>query len=209
MRNKFQMRDCPQSLQDTVQQMVWEQQRIAAREDDVPDFGMLPQIGDGAIQLTLLQKARFAHQPFSGAEAAVDRTLVGHHEEDAVGVPVDQVGHRAHQVFFEGIVFCVDVVELRDLRDDLLPDGVAFFFHRSENGRGDSHGIGTDDGFDLFLVEPESVCQILWLHDALSEYPSPFLHVSILSNRLLKKSARGALASLSGLAGRPFSTACR
>ena len=73
-------------------------------------------------------------------------------------------------------------------------------------------------------TDTEPIRQILRLDHALSQDASPVLHVSILSNRLLKKSASGVLAPHSGspygtstirrfarcgLAGRPFGTACR
>jgi hypothetical protein len=166
----------PKRFEDPFDQIVGEQQRVAARQDDIPHFCVFPEVSDGPIQLTFLEEARFPDQPFSRAEAAIDRTLIGDHEQHAIRVAVDEMRHRTHEVFFEGIVFRVEVGQFGHFRDDLFPDRIALGFDRAQDGRGDPHGIGSDDGFEFFGVEPESFSQIFRFHNAFRENLFPVFH---------------------------------
>ena len=59
---------------------------------------MFPEILDRAIQFAFLEKAGLSDQALSGTKPAIDRTLVGDHQQHAVGVSMNQVRHRTHQI---------------------------------------------------------------------------------------------------------------
>ena len=76
-----------------------------------------------------------------GTEAAIDRTLIGDHEQDAVGVPVDQMRTGLIRSLFERIVFqcTASAISARSGRPvskshRLSPDG-------AQHRRGDAHGV--------------------------------------------------------------------
>ena len=86
------------------------------------------------------------------------------------------MGHRAHQVFLKRVVLGIHVLQLSRVWNDLLPDCVALFLDCGQHRRRNAHGIVTDDRLDLVRVNAQVSGEILWPHDALSEYASPFLH---------------------------------
>ena len=86
------------------------------------------------------------------------------------------MGNRAHQVFLERVVLGVHVLQLSRVWNDLLPDWVVFLLDRGQHRRRNAHGIVTDDRLDLVRVKAQVSGEILWPHDALSKYASPFLH---------------------------------
>jgi hypothetical protein len=87
-----------------------------------------------------------------------------------------QMGYGTHQVFFERIVFRIDVVELNRIGHHLFPNGVPFGFDRGQDRGGYSHRIGTDHRFNFLRIDTELRSQLVRLHNALGQYPSPFLH---------------------------------
>ena len=172
----FQMRDRAQGLEHLLQQVVGQQQRVAAGENHVPHFRVFAQVGDRLVEVALFNEPRLADQPLARAEAAVDRALVRDHQQRAVRIPVDQMGHGTHQVFFERVVRRVEVIHFGPVGDDLLPDGVARFLDRGQHRRRDAHRIGADDVLDLLLVHAEPRGEILRLHHALRKDFLPGLH---------------------------------
>ena len=172
----LQVRDRAQSLEYFFQQVVGEQQRIAAGENHVPHFRMFAQIGDRLVEVAFLNKPRFADEPLARAEAAVDRALVRDHQQRAVRVAVNQMGHRAHQVFFERVVRRVEVLHLGPVGNNLLPDGVARLLDRGQHRRRDAHRVGADDVLDLLLVHAEPRGKISRFHHALGKNFLPGFH---------------------------------
>ena len=170
------MGDSPKRLQNSFKQMIRQQQWVASGENHIAHFGMLAQVGDGPVEFPFLEKTRLSDQSLASAEAAIDRALVGDHKQHAVRIPVHQMGHRAHQVFFEWIVFRIDIRQFGKVRDNLFPDRIPILLDGSQNGRRDPHGIRPHDRFDLFLIYPKPIGKIFGLDDAFGEYPSPFLH---------------------------------
>ncbi len=74
------MRNGPQGFQNAFQQVIRQEQGIAAGKDDVPYFAVLAQISDGPVEFPFLEEAGLADEPFARAEPAVDRALVGDHQ---------------------------------------------------------------------------------------------------------------------------------
>src|SRR5262245_4940536 len=89
---------------------------------------------------------------------------------------MDKMRHRTHEVFFKRIVFRFEVVHFGNVRDHLLPNGVALFFDRRHHRGSNAHWIVAYDGFDFFLIDTEPVRQVFWLHNAVGEYASPSFH---------------------------------
>ena len=174
----FQMRDRSQRLENALQQMVGQQQRISSRKDHVAHFCMVSQVRDGEVQLPLLEKSGFPHQALARAEPAVDRTLVGHHEQHPVRIPVYEVGHRAHHVFHQRVCLGVLVLQFGRVGDHLPPDRVALLFDGGHDRRRNAHWVLADDGLDLLGIHAQVIREVFRLHHAVRQNPSPFLHSS-------------------------------
>ncbi len=98
------MRDAAERGEDLVEPLVVEDERIAARDDDLADARVRAQIGDrlgevGAGERPLARQREAA----AGAVPAVDRAAVGGEEQGAVRVAVDDRPHRPADVLAERI----------------------------------------------------------------------------------------------------------
>ena len=92
------------------------------------------------IQLALPEKAGLTYQPLASAEPAVDRTLIGDHEQNPVRVAMDQMGDRAVQVLMQGIVGAL-VGNLFGLGNHLAPNRITLFLDQLHPHGRDAHGI--------------------------------------------------------------------
>ena len=123
---------------------IGKQQRVAAGEKHVADFGMLLQVIDGAVEIEF--EFLFAHAADDAAAravAAIGGAAVGDEKEDAVGIAMDEAGH-GHVVIFAARIGHVGrrVGHLLDARDDLAADraiGIERIDQVEEVGR-DAHG---------------------------------------------------------------------
>jgi hypothetical protein len=179
--------DRSKRFQHTFEEMIRKQQRIASREDDIPHFCVLAKVLNGSVQLAFLEKAGLSHQSLPGTKPTIDRTLIRHHEQHPVGIPVNEMRHRAHEIFFKGILVGRNVVQLCGIGDNLFPDCVILRFDCLKYRRGDPHGVRADDRFNLFLIEAEPFGQVLGLHDALSQDLSPVFHESSFVVQLIRQ----------------------
>ena len=198
--DEFQVGNRSKRFQHPFEQMVREQERIASRENYIPHLRVLAEVLNGSVQVTLFQESRFPHQSLPGAKPAIDRALIRHHEQHPIRIAVNEVRHRTHEIFFKGIVVGRDIVQLCCIRDDLLPDRIILRFDCLEDGGGDSHGIGADDGFDLFFIEAEPVGQVLGFYNALCQDLSPVFHeLSFVDQRIRQDGCSSSWSNTSGV----------
>ena len=120
----LEVRDGPEPGEDGLEPAVVQQQRVAARHDDVPDLGVLLEVLERALELRHGDLFGIAHLPAPGAEAAVAGANRRDQEERPVGIAVGDVGDRAVGVLVEGVHDPVPDVELLDRRHVLPPDRV-------------------------------------------------------------------------------------
>ena len=68
---------------------------------------------------------------------------------------MDQMRNRAIRIFFQRIVWGINIIQFDGFGNDLLPDRIPFTFNRGQHCRGNSHWIGPDDGFHLLGIDPK------------------------------------------------------
>ena len=91
---KFQVRNRAQPAQQIFQLVVAQQQRVAAAQQDVADFGMKRDVFDLAIEFRMeIVAAGVADEPRARAVAAIRGATVGDQEQHAVGIAMHQAGH--------------------------------------------------------------------------------------------------------------------
>ena len=104
------------------------------------------------IQLALPKKTGLTHQPLASAEPAVDRTLIGDHEQNPVRVAMDQMGDRAIKVLMQGIVGAL-VSQLLGFGNHLTPNRITLFLYQLHPHGGDAHGILAHHVFNRFRID--------------------------------------------------------
>ena len=96
--------DRAQAGQDIFQHLRSQGQRIAAAEQNVAHLGRATQIVQLEVELGAAEiRTRVAHDAAARAVAAVAGTLGGDQHQDAVGVAMDQAGHRTVLVFGQAV----------------------------------------------------------------------------------------------------------
>ncbi len=88
-----------QAPEDAFEPVVRQQQRVAARQEHVPDLRVVAQPGDPRVELGVRDRThRVTHLALTGAVTAQHRALVDHDPQDTVRVPVSHA--RGHPVPF-------------------------------------------------------------------------------------------------------------
>ena len=146
-----------------------------------------------------------AHHPRAGAVAAVARAEVGHQQQHAVGIAVDQARHGAIAVFAQRIVgFAEAAVELGGRGDHGSPQGLALIVARDQ-----AHVVGRDadrqhralrEGRPLFFRQHQHLFQLGQGSQAISGLPVPIVPIAI-GNRGVESLAESP--GLEGAAGSP------
>ena len=143
---------------------VAQHHRVAAREDDVADLGVLARGTANADSYCLSGIfSGIAHLAAPRAEAAVARADRAHEEEGAIRIAVRDVRHRRVAVLVERVDHAVDDLELLDGGDELVPVRVADLLDLRERLARDAHlevvergleGLDVDLPFGHVLAEP-------------------------------------------------------
>src|SRR5687768_9769302 len=89
----FDVRDLPQPLKDVLETAVGEHHRIAARQNDVANLGVLTDVLERRVVLVERDLLGIANLAAASAEAAVGRADRADEEQRAVGVPMCDVRH--------------------------------------------------------------------------------------------------------------------
>ena len=174
--DQFEVRNGPQSLEDALEKMVGQQERVAAGQDDVPHLRVSQEIVHDAVQLSFFQEPGLSHQPLACAETAVDRALVGNHEQDPVRIPMDEMRYGTVHVLMQRI-FCRALVgDLVGFRNDLSPERITPLLDEFHPHGGDAHRIFRDDILNLIRIHIEVLGQFFGLDHALSQGLLPGLH---------------------------------
>ena len=176
------MRDPAQTGKKPVQLFVGEGERVAAREQDVPHFGMSVDVGDRLLPLRLEEDAVVVgvfHHARPRAVAAVGRAGVRHQEQHPVRVAVHDPGHRAVPVLSEGILRLSGHAEIlvgdRNHRPSERVLGVVRI-QEAEVVRRDGKGQGARMPLDcspLIVGQPHNLFQRLEGAHAVAKLPSP------------------------------------
>ena len=92
--------DRAQPAEDVVELAIRQQQWIAAAQQDVAHLRMLLDVAQPPLVFRVeVVVLRIAHQPAPRAVAAIGGAPVGDQKQDAVGITVDQPGHRHRMIF--------------------------------------------------------------------------------------------------------------
>ena len=98
------MRDGAQSGQDFFEIRERQRQRIAAGDDHVADLGMFGHVLDHRFDAALAGRPILIHPlPFARAVAAVERAIRSYEKEAAIGISVNDSGHRRIALFIQRI----------------------------------------------------------------------------------------------------------
>jgi hypothetical protein len=149
-----------QPCKNLLEDFILEHQGIASGEDDIPDFGMLPNIVDS------LAKLFAAHNPFgladkalSCAVSAINGTLVCHKEKNTIRISMDDRRNRTIRVFAKRILRAVGIHPLRRIRNDLKTDRILRIRDQRAVIIIDSDGVKT---FNLFGAHSIRLDHPLW-----------------------------------------------
>ena len=171
-----------QAAEEILQPRIGEQQRVAARKQDVAHFGVLLEVVDGPVEIELeLLFADAADHAAAGAVAAVGSAAVGDEKKDAVGVTVHQPRHR-HVVVLAARVGHVlgRVSHFLNTGNNLAADGavrIEGVDQIEEVGR-DAHrqfGVGEKDAGVFLLNELDLALELIQRLDAVAHLPLPVI----------------------------------
>jgi hypothetical protein len=119
------MFDGAQPCKDLLENLILEHQGIASGEDDIPDFGMLPNIVDSLSNFFPAHNPfGLADKTFSCAVSTINGTLVGHKEKNTVWISMDDRWNRTIRVFAKRILRAVGIHPLRRIWYDLKTDRI-------------------------------------------------------------------------------------
>ncbi len=158
------------------------EKRVAAGKKDVAHFGVFFEIFERGFELGVeFLFADATDDTGAGAIAAVARATIGHEKEDAIGVTMDEAGHRHVRIFPARVRH---VVRRRpgflDPRDDLTPDRAIRIvaFDQVEKMRRDREGelvAREQNARALFFGEDEMLLELRQGGDAILELPFPVI----------------------------------
>jgi len=182
----FDRGDAPQLGEDPVEPVVAEHERLSARNEDVPDLRIAPDVrerpleaGDGRMERAV------AHDARARAVAAVRGAEVRHEKEHAVGVPVHEPRHRTHLFLGEGIGrFAGTADELRGARDDGPPQRLprivvgeqAHIVRRHADGE---HRASALEGEPLVVRQVQDALEGFEVLDAVPDLPAPVVPLAV------------------------------
>ncbi len=99
------MRNGVDALDDLFEMVIGQHQGIAAAEEHVPHLGRALDVADGIVDLGLPDHGlAAAHEPATGAMAAVHAAHLGDHEKHAVGVAMRDARCRRVDVLADGVL---------------------------------------------------------------------------------------------------------
>ena len=175
--------DRPQLLEEVLDPPVREHEGIAAREGDVPDLGVLPDVGERRVELAERDLLGIAHLAAPRAEAAVGGAHRADQEEDAIGIAVGDVRHRGVGVLAERVDDPVHHLVLLGRRDVLPPERVARLLDELEHVGRDAEVEPVDrplHGFPVDVLDPEALDELVDRGDRLAETLLPVGHVDLV-----------------------------
>ena len=119
--------DLQERLDDFSEFVGGKYERVAAGEQDVGDFLVLPDIGKGGGQIFEDVFAGLQEDPFTEAVSADGAADVADEEQSGRVIFMFEAGENGEFVFFGGIEFA-PFVEFVDVGDDEVPDGIVGIF---------------------------------------------------------------------------------
>ena len=134
------------SLQDIFEPGVAEHQRVAARDDDVPDLGVAADVVQAVLDVAGMDLARVADLALPGAEPAVRGAAVRDEKQQPVRIAVDDARHGRILVLAQRVGHPVVLVELGRVGHDLAVDGIAFML---DQARVIGRDLGLEDAGNL------------------------------------------------------------
>src|SRR5205814_2565698 len=97
---KLDVRNGAEPAQDALEFFIAENKGIAAGEKHVAHFGVLFEITKRFLEIGVeFLFAHAAHHATPGAVTAVTRTTIRDEKEDAIGISMDEAGHRHVRIF--------------------------------------------------------------------------------------------------------------
>jgi len=142
-----------------LQAILGQEKRIAAGDDDIAHSGSPGDVGQGPIYLGAVHLPELRpHQAAAGAVTTIAGTLIGHYQEDPVGVTVYQAGHRGLGIFVQRVGQIIGrFLQLVNGGYHLTPQGAVWISGVYQGGKigGDSHAhpVGSQDA--LFFIRSE------------------------------------------------------
>ena len=179
--------DGPQPGEEILELLVAEEQRVAAGEEHVADFRVRGDVINLPVKLRVeVIAAGVAHEPRARAIAAVGGAAVRDEEQHAVGVAMDEPGHRRVRVFAAGVGhFPRRGVRLLQAGNHLPADGTVLVLgvNEVEEVRRDGHRqLGAaEDGSGAFRGREggEELLELLDGRDAMLELPLPVVPLRV------------------------------
>ena len=146
------MRHRRQRLDDLAEPPRRQHQRIAAGEDDLPDFGMRADVVERRVELGARERGPAPDHLAAEAEPAIDRADVDRLEQHAIGIAVHDALDRAVGVVADRIgALLRPRVELGRVRHELARDRIVRIGRIDEldDLRGERQRIAGGDPFEL------------------------------------------------------------
>ena len=178
--DEFDVFDRAETSEERVELGVGQQQRVAAGEQDVTDFGMGLDVLQTCLELGMeVVRLGVGDQAAARAVAAIGSATVSDQEEDAVRVAVDDARYGHGALFADGVLgFARSDVRLLDAGDDLPADRAVRILgvDQVEEMGGDRQGQlmrGEQAPFPLFLGQFEALLELRQRRDAVAELPMP------------------------------------
>ena len=174
------MADGAQALQDPLQALVAQGERVAAGDQHVADLRVAGDVVEGGLQALRLGRQRAVpHDARARAVAAVGGAVAGHQQEHAVGIAVHHALDRALVILPEGIVGLAGALaEFINRRDHRAADGLLGIQRIDEAHVVRGHGEGQQAAAEfqrLLLVDREAdhLAQEIQRLDAVTQLPLP------------------------------------
>ena len=191
MRNRTQVRE------DPVELVVAHEERIAAGNQHVADFRMVAEILESLRQAGLVgDDVALAHDPRTGAIAAIAGAEIEGQEQHAVRIAMDHSGGSAVVILAQRVGrFAPGLRKFTGGGDDRPPQGLLGIVRRNQahvvGGGGDGQDFsGPVEPFPLVFGQVEHFFELLAGPDAAAGMPSPVVPL-LVGNVAVKCLAKG------------------
>ena len=202
---KFHVRNRAQPAQQIFQLVVAQQQRVAAAQQHVADFGMPRDVFDLLVEFGMeIVAAGVADEPRARAVAAIRGAAVGDEKQHAVGIAMDEAGHGRMRILAARVAHLPRRgVRFLDARNDLPADRAIFIrrINQVEKIRRDGQReFGVREfraGKFLRRERGHQPLQLFRRGDAVFELPAPVVPVGV--GNVMPETAAGGVKFLQKL----------
>jgi hypothetical protein len=180
--NDLHVGDGSQARDNTLKLLIVDHERIAAGQENVPNFRMGADILQASGNGLLRNIAGAADHAFPCAEAAVHGTTVGDQQEYSVGIPVSQSRYGAVLIFVERVLRRILVLKFLQRRNRLHPDRILLLLNEVVVVSRDSHGVHPAHDIHRRFISAEMLSEGFSLGNAVPKILNPLFHCLAFSS---------------------------